>query len=212
MRLRLQAIWVGLTVTPVATMSACPASVSFTDAPGRNPVPTRLVIATEPLFAPELGVMLVTVGAGLLTVKPPTSAPCWRSVLVTTTFQAPMAAPVRLKVQVICAELTTFTLVPTMSNCPAFVSFTLAPGRKFVPARLVMLTLPVFRPAFGVMAVTVGGPPVAVTVKPPARTPACRSVFVTTTSQAPVAAPVRLSVQVICVGLATVTPVATMSA
>jgi hypothetical protein len=80
----------------------------------------------------------------------------WPSVLVTTTFHGPVAAPVRLKVQVILVEETRETLVPLISVWPLLVSLTVTPVRKPVPARLVMLTLPLFSPELGVMLVIVG--------------------------------------------------------
>ena len=44
-----------------------------------------------------------------------------------------------------------------MSLSPVRVSFTVAPARKPVPARFVMLTALLLSPEFGVMLVTVGG-------------------------------------------------------
>jgi hypothetical protein len=61
-----------------------------------------------------------------------------------------------LKLQVILVADTTTTPVALMSACAAFVSFTVAPARKFVPARLVMLTAPLLVPLLGVIPVTVG--------------------------------------------------------
>ena len=111
---------------------------------------------TLPLLSPVVGVIPVTVGAGVPTVKPPARVPNCRSVLVTTTSQAPVTAPLRLKVQVIWVGLTTETLVAVMVGCPAFVRVTLAPARKPVPTRLVMFTLPVLGAEAGAMLVTVG--------------------------------------------------------
>ena len=51
------------TVTPVAAVPP-----SLTVAPARKPVPVR-VTAVPPLAVPVLGVIEVTVGAGLATVK-----------------------------------------------------------------------------------------------------------------------------------------------
>ena len=122
-------------------------------------------MATVLVLSPVFGVMPVTVGAGPVMLKPPARVPACRSVFVATTSQTPRAAPVRLNAQVICVGLTMVTLVPGMSVCPVFFSETVTPGRNPVPARLVMLTLPVLAAVAGVMLVTVGAG--AVTVKPP---------------------------------------------
>ncbi len=86
-RLKLQVICVGeTTTTELALISVLPLFVSLTVAPARNPVPARLVILTVVPVTPEFGVMPLTVGAGLVTVKPLLSVPNWLSGLVTTTF------------------------------------------------------------------------------------------------------------------------------
>ena len=71
-------------------------------------------------------------------------------------LQAPAAAPVRLKVQVILVALTTTTLVPFILGLPAFVNLTVAPLRKPVPVGSVILTVLVLTPVLGVMDITVG--------------------------------------------------------
>jgi hypothetical protein len=72
-----------------------------------------------------------------------------------------------LKSQVIWVPEGTFTLVPSMSVSPVFFSLTMAPVRKLVPARSVMLTEPLFTPLLGVIPATVGGG--HSTENPPAR-------------------------------------------
>ena len=95
-----------VTFTPVAGLVPI-----LTVAPLMKPVPV-MVIEVPPDNGPPLGATDVTVGAGLVTVKPLVNVPNWVSVLVTTTFHVPVAAPDRLKVQVIWVGLTTDTLEP----------------------------------------------------------------------------------------------------
>ncbi len=95
-----------VTFTPVAGLVPI-----LTVAPLMKPVPV-MVIEVPPDNGPPLGATDVTVGAGLVTVKPLINVPNWVSVLVTTTFHVPVAAPDRLKIQVISVGLTTDTLVP----------------------------------------------------------------------------------------------------
>ncbi len=127
--------------------------------------------------------MPLTVGAGLVTVKPLFSVPNWVSVLVTTTFHGPAAAPVRLKLQVICVGETTTTELALISVLPLFVSLTVAPGRNPVPARLVIFTVVPVTPVLGVMPLTVGAG--LVTVNPLLSVPDWVSVLVTTTFHRP---------------------------
>jgi hypothetical protein len=156
------------------------------------------------------GLILVIVGTALVTVNPSVSVPVLPSSFCTTTSQVPFATPARLKSQVIWMPPgTTTTLVPSMGVCPVFCSWTVAPSRKFVPARSVMFTEPVFTPVLGVMPVTVGaGCP---TVKPSVRVPFLPSSFSTYTSHLPTAAPVRLKSQVIWVPEGTFTLVPSIS-
>ena len=83
----------------------------LTVAPLMKPVPV-MVIEVPPANGPPLGATDVTVGAGLATVKALVNVPNWVSVLVTTIFQVPLAAPDRLKVQVIWVGLATDTAEP----------------------------------------------------------------------------------------------------
>ena len=83
----------------------------LTVAPLMKPVPV-MVMEVPPANGPPLGATEVTVGAGFATVKPLVNVPNWVSVLVTMTFQVPVAAPDRLKVQVIWVGLTTDTAEP----------------------------------------------------------------------------------------------------
>jgi len=69
-------IWVDeTTVTPVAMISEYPVRVSFTVAPDRKLEPPRFVILTGHPRFPETGRILVTVGAGSITMNPFVSVP-----------------------------------------------------------------------------------------------------------------------------------------
>ena len=104
-------------VYEVAAISVSPVLVSFGTAPTTNPVPMRSVMLTVPLLLPVAGVILVTVGAGVLevTVNPLGSVPVWESVLVTTTFHCPAVFPVKSTVQVIRVAETIVTPVAAIS-------------------------------------------------------------------------------------------------
>jgi len=75
-----------------------------------------MLTGIDPVFSAVLGLILVTTGArivGDVTVNPFVNVPLWVSGLVTTTFQAPAAAPVRLKLQLTwlaSTKLVTFTI------------------------------------------------------------------------------------------------------
>jgi hypothetical protein len=100
-----------------------------------------------------------------VTVKPSVSVADWLSGLVTTTFQAPADFPVRSKMQVIFVALTTVgDPAAGMSAWPVFVSFTVTPAWKPVPARFVMPTGPLLGAEAGVIEVTVGAGAAAPTV------------------------------------------------
>jgi hypothetical protein len=80
-------------------------------------VPT-IDTGVPPAIGPEVGAMVLKVGAGAgtVTVNPFVSVPIWASGLVTTTFQEPATAPEMGNVQVIRVGDTTDTPVAAMSN------------------------------------------------------------------------------------------------
>ena len=84
----------------------------LTVAPLMKPVPVMVMEVNRPMDHRWGQLKKVTVGAGFATVKPLVNVPNWVSVLVTMTFQVPVAAPDRLKVQVIWVGLTTDTAEP----------------------------------------------------------------------------------------------------
>jgi hypothetical protein len=198
-----------MTVTLVAVTGDWPIFVSCTEAPERNPVPLIAVMATGPLFDPRLGVMEVIVGAGFSTMKPFARRAFWPSGFRTTIFQGPVLAPARFRVQVIVAGSTTVVPEAMISASPIFDIFTVAPGRKLDPVRFVTGTAPLLMPDEGLTELTDGAG--FMTPKAAARLPSWPSLSITTTSHDPVAFPVRFSVQVILMGLITVTFVAVMS-
>ena len=57
-------MFVEVIVSPVPVIGVCPVLVRFTLAPALKFIPVRLVKATDPVFTPELGVILEMVGAG----------------------------------------------------------------------------------------------------------------------------------------------------
>ena len=100
-----------------------------------------------------------TGAANTVIVNPLASTPDFPSMLVTATFHWPAVLPVRSKVHVILVGETMVTLVLAMSVDPVRFSLTVAPDRKPVPVRFVMLIVFVFTPVFGVIDPTVGGAP-----------------------------------------------------
>ena len=155
-----QVILVGeTTVTPVALILAEPLRVRCTVAPFAKLVPARFVIETDPVLAPDDGVMLVMVGTeppGEVMVNPLESNPSFPFRFLTTTLYWPAVVPERGSVQVILVGETTTTPVALILAEPLRVRCTVAPLAKLVPARFVIATDPVFAPDDGVMLVTVG--------------------------------------------------------
>jgi len=76
--------------------------------------------------------------------------------LVTTTSHAPCVKSGRGKSQVIWVDDTTTTLVARISENPARLNFTVAPLKKYDPARFVICTVVPTLPTFGIMLVTTG--------------------------------------------------------
>ena len=106
--------------------------------------------------APLLGVIAVTNGGALRTVKAAASVPAGLPGFETATSHVPATAFVRSKLHVISVALLTVTPAATMSACPVFLSETVAPATNPVPTKFVMATGPSFVPQFGVIEVTVG--------------------------------------------------------
>ena len=99
----------------------------------------------------------MAVGAALVTVNPPVSVPVVASVFVTTTSQAPAAAFVIGRLQVICESLTTDTAVALMVVWPVFLSATVAPVRNPVPLTVAPVTVALLTPDAGLTELTHGG-------------------------------------------------------
>lgn len=155
--------------------------------------------------------MPVIFGAELLIVNPLVSVADWLSRLVTITFHWPVAALARLKLVAILPGFTTTTGVEFMiSDDPVLFRRTVAPATKPVPDKSVMLTDPVFTPAFGVIDITVGAG--CVIVNPFCNVPDCVSVLVTVTFQGPANFPVRSKRHNMRLGLSTMTLVPSISA
>jgi hypothetical protein len=131
--------------------------LSSTEAPETKLLPDMLRDFVVPRL-PEVGEILVTVGAGAVAMlNAAVFLPDVPSALVTTTSQLPVAAfDGIVNLQVILVELDTATLVATISGCPDICNVTVAPDRKFVPARFVMLTVVPVVPEVGLMLLTVG--------------------------------------------------------
>jgi hypothetical protein len=145
------------TFTPVATVSDWPLSLIRTPAPGWKPVPVSEVMVTGHPRLAVVGARPDRVGAAPVTVNPFASVPVSEYGSVTVTLYFAAVAPFRSKVQVICEAETTFKLVAVISGpAEAFTSFTVAPVRKFVPARLVILTVQPRTCVAGAIDVTVG--------------------------------------------------------
>jgi hypothetical protein len=163
-------------------MSENPDRVSFTVAPGWNPVPVRVTPTGHPLFA-EVGALTERVGAAPVTVNPLTSVPVSEYGLVTVTLRFAAVAPVRPKVQVIWVAETTLIFVAMISG-PAVLltNLTTAPDRKFVPVTRSIIVHPRTCVTF-VMAVTVGSG--LFTKNLPGRLPDWLSVFVIASSHKP---------------------------
>jgi hypothetical protein len=154
--------------------------------PGMKFVPVTVTLRVCPRF-PLVGVMLASVGAGLLTVKPPlrTVVPPPGAALTTDTSRTPKAASSGMVIfTVICVALLTveeFTVIPE----PKLTVLT--PATKFVPMRVTFFVSPL-TPVAGLALASVGaGLPIvkalfSVTDPPPG--PA----LLTVTSRAPVAA------------------------
>ena len=159
--------------------------------------------------APVVGLMPASTGGGYWTSKASARVAWLASSLVTVTSQEPVAAPVMSRSQVIRAGETTVTEVASRSVCPVLCSLTVAPERKLEPERSEMCAGASLLANAGVMPVTVG--PWNWIVKAPASVSLFPSEFVTRTSQAPVAAPVMSTSQVILFAETTETEVARMS-
>jgi hypothetical protein len=120
-RSKVQVIWVAdATTTLVAAISGpAEAFTSLTVAPFWKLVPARLVILTVQPRTPVFGVMLVTVGALLVTVKPDTRVPDFPSVLVTVILYAPAGASDGMtREPVLLVADTTLTPVSGMEYAP----------------------------------------------------------------------------------------------
>ncbi len=105
--------------------------------------------------------MLVTVGAGFVTVKALGNVADCPLVFVTTTFHSPAevadgAGSGSVQVMIFDDE-STVTDVAVILDDPAFVRLTVVLGRKPVPARFVIVTDVPATPVPGVMPVTVRG-------------------------------------------------------
>ena len=156
---------------------------------------------------PSTGVPVEIVGVGLLTVK--VSVPeVFPSGLVTRIFHVPGAAPSRLKEQVICVGDTIVTPVAIISEYPARVSRTVAPGWNPVPVRLTPTGHPRL-PELTFLAVRVGA--LLVTPNPFVKVPVSEYWLVTVTFRGAAVAPARSKVQVIRVADTMTTLVAIIS-
>jgi len=162
--------------TPDAVIFWLPNRVRLTVAPVWKLVPPRLVILTVVPLIPVFGVMLVTVIAGGAVVAVvavvvvavvvvvfvivnafPSVAAC-PSGLVTVTFHVPAIAMDGIENRQVMFDADwAVTLVPKMvEGDVTLVSLTLAPGRKFVPDMLLIVTTVPASPVFGMMLLTVG--------------------------------------------------------
>ena len=151
----------------VAETSELPLWVSFTVVMLSRLLPARLVMLTCIPAVPEFGVIPDTVGDGGAVVVVvvvfvivnafPSVAAC-PSGLVTVTFHVPAMAMTGIENrQVIFDADWAVTLVPEMDeDTVTLVSLTLAPGRKFVPDMLLIVTVVPASPEAGVMLLTVG--------------------------------------------------------
>lgn len=149
-------------------------------------VPVILTPDTKVPVRPVLGLIFVTVGAGLVTVKALANVIDCPSVLVTTTFHCPADVTEgtgSVSVQVMLVGETTVTDVAVILDDPDIVRFTVAPETKPVPAKFVIDTVFPATPVFGVIPVTVGAG--FVTVNAALSVPDCPSAFFTTTSHSP---------------------------
>ena len=182
-RFTVQLIWFWFTTTtPDATISGADELLRITVAPFWKPDPARLVIVIVLPVIPESGLILVTIGPGVLTMKPVGRIPDWPSVFITVTSHKPGDVPAgSVKVQVRLVASSTSTSEAKRSGFPVFESLTEAPVIKFVPVRFPILTvLPLF-PEFGVMRSTVGAGPGVRTVKPLTSVPGALPGLVTVT-------------------------------
>lgn len=91
-------------------------------------------------------------------VKPLTNVALVPSEFLTVRFHGKATRLVRLKTQVILVPPFRTAIFEALIGKapPPLVSWTVAPVLKFVPDRLVMLTVPVFGPDDGEMEVIVG--------------------------------------------------------
>jgi hypothetical protein len=167
-------------------------------APVTKLVPISVTDTAVPC-APLFGLTVVRVGAGGFTVNgTPLLVPPF---VVTVTLLAPVAdVPEIVNVAVICVALTTVTPLTVIPLLPGFTA--VAPVTKLVPVS-VTDTLPPCAPLFGLTVVSVGAGGLTVNGCPPLVPP----VVVTVMLLVPVAAvDTIVKVAVICVELATVTP------
>jgi hypothetical protein len=120
-RSKVQVIWVADATTTLVAVISGPAEAftSLTVAPFWKLVPTRLVILTVQPRTPVFGVMLVTVGALLVMVKPDVRVPDFPSVFVTVMLYAPAGASDGMtREPVILVADTTLTPVNGMEYAP----------------------------------------------------------------------------------------------
>jgi hypothetical protein len=112
-------------------------------------IPVTITIVPAP---PVTGATVLTAGMVGLTVKM-TEAVVVQPPAATLTFAAPsLALAATVKVAVICEALTTVT---ALTATPVLFVVTVAPVRKFVPARVTGTMAP-WTPAVGAMVLSVG--------------------------------------------------------
>ncbi len=152
------AVWEGVVavidVLPTTTTFVAATPPMVTVAPETNPVPP-IVTDVPPAVVPELGEMVVTVGAALLYVYPLARVPLFASRFVTTTLTVPAACAGVVAVIEVEPLMTTF-VAPTPPKA------TVAPFWKPVPVTVTVVP-PAVPPTLGETDVTVGA------LDPPAR-------------------------------------------
>ena len=199
-------ICVGETTLTLVRVIVVEARVQVTVAPGWNPDPVMVRPGAVPRV-PVAGTLLVNVGFAALMVNARVPDDC-PSALVTMIFHAPEVVPKRLNVQVIWVGDTTVTPVAMMSEYPARVIFTVAPGWNPVPVRVTLTGHPLFAEV-GALTERAGAAPV--TVNPLASVPVSEYGLVTVTLRFAAVAPVRSKIQVIWVAETRLTFVAMIS-